>query len=83
MTSGARPGPGSEEAPVLAPLSVLVGSALLVVAQLYPQETVLAGSSMPYREWLTSTDAEDPFWQPMRLGQALDRVNVPVLLQEG
>jgi hypothetical protein len=35
MTSGARPGPGSEEGPVLAPLSVLVGSALLVVAQLY------------------------------------------------
>jgi len=24
------------------------------------QETVLAGSSMPYREWLTATDAEDP-----------------------
>jgi uncharacterized protein len=47
------------------------------------QETVLAGSSMPYREWLTTTDAEDPFWQPMRLGQALDRVNVPVLLHEG
>jgi hypothetical protein len=35
MTSGARAGPGSEQAPVLAPLSVLVGSALLVVAQLY------------------------------------------------
>jgi uncharacterized protein len=47
------------------------------------QETVLAGSSMPYREWLTSTDAEDPVWRPMRLGQALDRVNVPVLLHEG
>ena len=47
------------------------------------QETVLAGSSMPYREWLTSTDAEDPVWRPMRLGQALDRVVVPVLLHEG
>jgi uncharacterized protein len=47
------------------------------------QETVLAGSRMPYREWLTSPDAEDPVWRPMRLGQALDRVNVPVLLQEG
>ena len=47
------------------------------------QETVLAGSSMPYREWLTATDAEDPVWRPMRLGQALDRVNVPVLLQDG
>jgi uncharacterized protein len=47
------------------------------------QETVLAGGRMPYREWLTSTDAEDPVWRPMRLGQALERVNVPVLLQEG
>jgi hypothetical protein len=35
MTSGARAGPGSEQAPVLAPLTVLVGSALLVLAQLY------------------------------------------------
>ena len=38
---------------------------------------------MPYREWLTTPDAEDPLWRPMRLGQALERVNVPVLLQEG
>jgi putative CocE/NonD family hydrolase len=47
------------------------------------QETVLAGSRMPYREWLMAPDAEDPVWRPMRLGQALERVNVPVLLQEG
>jgi len=47
------------------------------------QETVLGGSRMPYREWLTARDAEDPVWRPMRLGQALERVNVPVLLQEG
>jgi putative CocE/NonD family hydrolase len=47
------------------------------------QDTVLAGSSMPYREWLTTTDPEDPLWRPMRLGQALERVNVPVLLQDG
>ena len=47
------------------------------------QETVLAGSRMPYREWLTATDADDPVWQPMRLGQALERVDVPVLLHEG
>ena len=47
------------------------------------QDTVLAGSTMPYREWLTSPDADDPVWRPMRLGQALERVNVPVLLQEG
>ena len=47
------------------------------------QDTVLAGSRMPYREWLTTPDAEDPLWRPMRLGQALERVNVPILLQEG
>ena len=47
------------------------------------QETVLAGSRMPYREWLTTPDAENSFWRPMRLGQALERVNIPVLLQEG
>jgi uncharacterized protein len=47
------------------------------------QETVLAGSRMPYREWLTTPDAEDPLWRPMRLGQALERVTVPVLLHEG
>ena len=32
------------------------------------QETVLAGSRMPYREWLTAPEAEDPLWRPMRLG---------------
>jgi putative CocE/NonD family hydrolase len=47
------------------------------------QDTVLAGSRMPYREWLTTPDAQAPLWRPMRLGQALERVNVPVLLQEG
>ena len=47
------------------------------------QETVLAGSRMPYRDWLTAPDAAHPVWQPMRLTQALERVDVPVLLQEG
>lgn len=47
------------------------------------QETVLAGSKMPYVEWLTATDANDPLWQPMRLGRALERVDVPVLLHDG
>ncbi|HYI58397.1 MAG TPA: CocE/NonD family hydrolase, partial [Microlunatus sp.] len=47
------------------------------------QDTVLAGSKMPYRAWLSTPDADDPIWQPMRLGEALERVEVPVLLQEG
>ncbi|HYI56814.1 MAG TPA: CocE/NonD family hydrolase, partial [Microlunatus sp.] len=36
-----------------------------------------------YRAWLSTPDADDPIWQPMRLGEALERVEVPVLLQEG
>jgi putative CocE/NonD family hydrolase len=47
------------------------------------QETALAGSGMPYPEWLSATDPEDPLWRPMRLGQALERVTVPVLLHAG
>jgi putative CocE/NonD family hydrolase len=47
------------------------------------QETVFAGSAAPYREWLMATDPDDPVWRPMRLGQALERVDVPVLLQDG
>lgn len=47
------------------------------------QDTVLADSGMPYRDWLLATDPEDPVWRHMRLGQALERVSVPVLLQTG
>lgn len=46
-------------------------------------DTVLANGSMAYREWLTTPDANDPMWRPMRLGEALERVSVPVLLHEG
>jgi putative CocE/NonD family hydrolase len=38
---------------------------------------------MPYRDWLTATDANDPLWRSMRLGQALERIDFPVLLHEG
>ena len=38
---------------------------------------------MPYRDWLQATDPEDPVWRNMRLGPALTRVAVPVLLQTG
>jgi putative CocE/NonD family hydrolase len=37
------------------------------------QDTVPAGSSMPYREWLTTTDGDDPVCRPMRLGQLWSR----------
>ena len=67
VTAGRRLKPGFEELPLVR-----------------AQETVLAGSNMPYLEWLMAApDPEDPLWRPMRLGQALERVNVPVLLHEG
>jgi len=36
-----------------------------------------------YESWLEHPDADDPFWEPMRLTAALDRVEVPVLLFSG
>jgi uncharacterized protein len=47
------------------------------------QDTLFAGSGMPYRDWLMASDPEHPVWRDMRLGQALERVTVPVLLQTG
>jgi putative CocE/NonD family hydrolase len=38
---------------------------------------------MPYRDWLMASDPDHPLWRDMRLGQALERVTVPVLLQTG
>ncbi|MGY1710795.1 CocE/NonD family hydrolase [Geodermatophilus sp. SYSU D00758] len=43
-------------------------------------EALLAGW---YRDWVSRRDLDDPFWAPMRLGAALDRVEVPVLLHTG
>ena len=47
------------------------------------QDTLLAGTGMPYAEWLTAPDPGDPVWRTTRLGAALDRIDVPVLLQSG
>ncbi|MFC6697025.1 CocE/NonD family hydrolase [Nocardioides daphniae] len=47
------------------------------------QETVFADTGMLYRDWLLATDPGDRVWRRMRLGEALDRVEVPVLLQAG
>ena len=46
-------------------------------------ETVLGAGGQTYREWLTAPNAQDPLWRPMRMGRAMDNVNVPVLLLEG
>jgi putative CocE/NonD family hydrolase len=44
---------------------------------------LLGGGAPWYESWLDHPDADDPFWEPMRLSAALDRVEVPVLLFSG
>jgi putative CocE/NonD family hydrolase len=46
-------------------------------------ERVLAGGAPWYRDWISTPDRDDPYWAPVRLGAALDRVQVPVLLFGG
>ena len=36
------------------------------------QETLLAGTGMPYAQWLTAPDPDDPVWRTTRFGAALD-----------
>jgi uncharacterized protein len=36
-----------------------------------------------YESWLSHPDADDPFWDGLRVTEALDRVDVPVLLFSG
>lgn len=44
----------------------------------------LLGTGAPWFEsWLERADMDDPFWDAMRFGQALDSVRVPVLLVGG
>ena len=41
------------------------------------------GRATWFPEWVTHRDLDDPFWQHAQYGAALDRVDVPVLLQTG
>ena len=44
----------------------------------------LLGRASPwYESWIEHPDADDPFWEPMRMTAALDRCTVPVLLLSG
>ena len=44
----------------------------------------LLGAGAPWWEsWIEHPDRDDPFWAPLRLTEALDRVEVPVLLFSG
>jgi uncharacterized protein len=46
-------------------------------------ERLLDGRASWYRDWVTRRDPDDHFWAPMQLADALERVQVPVLLQTG
>jgi hypothetical protein len=46
-------------------------------------EEALAGRASWYRDWASRPDPGDPYWKPMQLVEALDRVQVPVLLIGG
>ena len=46
-------------------------------------EELLEGRAPWYREWISRRDPGDLFWSPMMLEAALERVEVPVLLQAG
>ncbi|MFC7659204.1 CocE/NonD family hydrolase [Pseudonocardia benzenivorans] len=46
-------------------------------------EALLAGKAPWYRDWASRPEPSDPFWRPMQLSAALDRVRTPVLLVGG
>ncbi|HEV8173169.1 MAG TPA: CocE/NonD family hydrolase [Actinoplanes sp.] len=46
-------------------------------------DPLLVGRAPWYRTWLSHPDAADPFWVRYRAGEALRRVDVPVLLVGG
>ena len=56
------------------------GVARRAAGQRRPQ---LLGAGSPwYESWIEHPDADDPFWETMRMTAALDRCEVPVLLLE-
>ncbi|GAA1331151.1 CocE/NonD family hydrolase [Pseudonocardia xinjiangensis] len=46
-------------------------------------QALLSGRAPWYPDWASRPDADDPFWENMRLDAALDRVQVPVLVIGG
>jgi len=46
-------------------------------------EKLLLGKAPWYREWLGRPDRDDPYWTRLKVGAALDKVQVPVLLISG
>ncbi|WP_264042207.1 CocE/NonD family hydrolase [Mycolicibacterium hodleri] len=53
-------------------------------APMGPSGRTLLGAGAPWWEsWVEHPNRDDPFWEPLRLTDALDRVDVPVLLFGG
>lgn len=46
-------------------------------------EELMGGKAPWYREWISRRDLGDPWWKSANLTEALDQVQVPVLLQGG
>jgi hypothetical protein len=46
-------------------------------------DRLTGGRARWFRDWVTHRDLTDPYWSPVQLSAALDRTNVPVLLQSG
>ncbi|WP_242455934.1 CocE/NonD family hydrolase [Mycolicibacterium sp. P1-18] len=53
-------------------------------APMGPSGRTMLGAGAPWWEsWVAHPNRDDPFWEPLRLTDALDRVDVPVLLFGG
>ncbi|MEU0494388.1 CocE/NonD family hydrolase [Mycobacterium sp. NPDC006124] len=53
-------------------------------APMGPSGRAMLGTGAPWWEsWVEHPDRKDPFWEPLRLTDALDRVDAPVLLFGG
>jgi uncharacterized protein len=48
-----------------------------------PADTLLDGRAPWYPEWVRRSEPDDPFWEPMRHADALERASIPVLLHSG
>lgn len=46
-------------------------------------ESLLDGVAPWYKDWVSRRDPNDPYWSRMKLGEALEKVNIPVLIQSG
>lgn len=46
-------------------------------------EALIDGAAPWYKDWVSRRDPNDPFWARMKLNEALEKTNIPVLIQSG